>query len=91
MAALPESLQPGQRSGAWNCQVSGWRADQPVAWLRFEAASWTADAAPRFFYSRTARHERITLTAVDADGTIRSRSYAEAEDHRGYPHGDCAD
>ncbi|WP_233999811.1 GGDEF domain-containing protein [Porphyrobacter sp. TH134] len=64
---------------AWTCYAGDWRADQPVAWLRFDAAAWKNGAVPRYFYSRTARHQRITLTAVDANGTLRSRSYAEAE------------
>ena len=66
-------------SGEWQCRAGGWRADQPVAWLRFDAARWQGDERPRYFYSRTARHERITLTAVDADGALRSLSYAEAD------------
>jgi diguanylate cyclase (GGDEF)-like protein len=63
----------------WRCDGRGWRADAPVAWLRFDAALWQGEAPPRYFFSRTARHERITLTAVDADGTLRSQSHGEAE------------
>lgn len=73
------SITDMAKSGQWLCRAGNWRADQPVAWLRFDAASWDGDAAPRHFYSRTARHERITLTAVDANGAQRSRTYAEAE------------
>ena len=73
------SLTAMLSADAWQCRAGNWRADQPVAWLRFDAASWQDNGAPRHFYSRTARHERITLTAVDADGTQRSRSYTEAE------------
>ncbi len=67
-----------QRS-AWNCTASGWRSSLPVAWLRFEAASWQGKQPPRHFFTRTARHERITLTALDADGTLRSRTFREAD------------
>jgi len=62
---------------AWTCARSGWRADAPVAWLRFEAEGWRSGGAPRHFVTRTARHERVTLYALDADGSLRSRSYAE--------------
>ena len=64
---------------AWNCTDSGWRADQPAAWLRFEADSWQGAAAPRYFFTRTARHAAITLYALDADGTLRERRFAESE------------
>lgn len=64
---------------AWNCGGSGWQADAPVAWLRFEAQGWQGAAAPRHFVTRTSRHERITLYALDSDGTLRARSFAESE------------
>jgi hypothetical protein len=64
---------------AWNCSAGGWRADLPSAWLRFEAASWQGEAAPRYFFTRTARHAAITLYALDADGTLRARHFAESE------------
>jgi diguanylate cyclase (GGDEF)-like protein len=62
---------------AWNCTDGGWRAGRPTAWLRFDAESWKDGAVPRQFFTRTARHETITLYAVDADGTLRQRSFAE--------------
>mgnify|MGYP001036461917 CR=1 FL=1 len=64
---------------AWNCTGSGWRSSLPVSWLRFEAAGWQGEAVPRHFFTRTARHERITLAALDADGTLRTRAYSEAD------------
>jgi diguanylate cyclase (GGDEF)-like protein len=64
---------------SWTCSDSGWRSSLPVSWLRFEAASWQGEALPRYFFTRTARHERITLAALDTDGTIRSLSYSEAD------------
>ncbi len=65
--------------GSWNCANSDWRADQPVAWLRFDASSWAEAGAPNFFVSRTARFEAITFAAFDRDGTMRTARYAEAE------------
>jgi diguanylate cyclase (GGDEF)-like protein len=62
---------------AWNCTTGGWRAARPSAWLRFEAASWNDGPAPRYFFTRTARHETVTLYALDKDGTLRARSFAE--------------
>lgn len=64
---------------AWNCTSSGWRADLPSAWLRFEADSWQGGPPPRHFFTRTARHEAITLYALDADGTLRARRFAESD------------
>lgn len=64
---------------AWNCTGSGWRADLPSAWLRFEADSWQDGQPPRYFFTRTARHTAITLYALDADGTLRERRFAESE------------
>jgi diguanylate cyclase (GGDEF)-like protein len=64
---------------AWNCAGAGWRADEPVAWLRFEAEAWRGSPTPRHFVTRTARHERITLYALDAGGILRARSFAESE------------
>lgn len=66
---------------AWNCTDRGWRADLPTAWLRFEADSWQDSAPPRYFFTRTARHETITLYALDNDGTLRARRFAENEGH----------
>jgi diguanylate cyclase (GGDEF)-like protein len=63
----------------WNCADADWRANRPVGWLKFNATSWQGRAKPRYFFSRTARHQRITLAALDADGTLRSRSYGESE------------
>jgi diguanylate cyclase (GGDEF)-like protein len=67
------------KAGPWNCTDTAWQADYPVAWLRFNARHWLDQQAPQYFSTRTARHESITLSAVDADGTIRSRTYAEAD------------
>ncbi|WP_232305283.1 GGDEF domain-containing protein [Erythrobacter dokdonensis] len=64
---------------AWNCSGTGWKADAPVAWLRFDADAWQTGPAPRHFVTRTSRHERITLYALDAGGTLRARSFAESE------------
>jgi diguanylate cyclase (GGDEF)-like protein len=64
---------------AWNCTGTGWQANTPSAWLRFEAGSWQGGPAPRHFFTRAARHETITLYALDADGTLRTRSFSEQD------------
>jgi len=64
---------------AWNCTGTGWQANQPVAWLRFEAADWQGAKAPRHFFTRTSRHERITIYSLDSGGSLRGRSFAEAD------------
>jgi len=64
---------------AWTCDGAPTHRSPPVAWLRFEAEAWADGAPPRFFYSRTARHEAITLAVLDADGRMVSRRFAESE------------
>ncbi|MEQ5787811.1 diguanylate cyclase [Erythrobacter sp. NFXS35] len=64
---------------AWNCSGTGWQATAPVAWLRFDMDKWKGTPAPRQFFTRTSRHERITIYALDTDGTLRSRSFAETD------------
>ncbi|MGB7420006.1 MAG: diguanylate cyclase [Erythrobacter sp.] len=68
------------------CNSSEIRADQPVAWLVFDAQSWSAAERPRYFYSRITRFETITFAALDADGTLRKRGYSEF-DARAIPSG----
>jgi diguanylate cyclase (GGDEF)-like protein len=63
----------------WNCTGTGWRANLPVGWLRFDAAEWQGEALPRHFFTRTARHQAITLAALDADGSLRAIRYNEAD------------
>ena len=55
---------------AWTCTNQNWRSDYPVAWLRFDAASWQDEEAPHHFFSRTARFSTITFFAVDTNGTL---------------------
>ena len=64
---------------AWNCTDAGWRANRPVGWLRFDAAAWQGHGVPRHFFTRTARHQAITLAALDADGNLRQIRYREAD------------
>ncbi|MEM7779533.1 MAG: diguanylate cyclase [Pseudomonadota bacterium] len=72
---------------AWICPASDEptafaqdiRANLPVAWLRFEADSWAQEEPPHYFFSRIARFEAIAFIAMDADGTVRSARYLEAE------------
>ena len=63
---------------AWTCGNEGWRSDVPVAWLRFDAASWQGENTPRHFFSRIARFQSITFFAVDGDGRIRQLTQPEA-------------
>ncbi|GIX21137.1 MAG: hypothetical protein KatS3mg120_2813 [Erythrobacter sp.] len=64
---------------AWTCGGAPTHRSPPVAWLRFEAEAWADGAPPRFFYTRTARHEAITLAVLDADGRMVSRRFGESE------------
>ncbi|KPP94823.1 diguanylate cyclase (GGDEF) domain-containing protein [Erythrobacter sp. HL-111] len=73
------SIRAMARNGAWVCDDRTPRADLPVAWLRFDAESWAGEERPRHFFTRTARHQAIAFAALDADGTLRTRSFTEAE------------
>jgi diguanylate cyclase (GGDEF)-like protein len=64
---------------AWNCSGAGWKADAPVAWLRFDAASWRNAPPPRLFVTRTARHQSVTIYALDTGGSLRGLSFAESD------------
>ncbi|MFM7349133.1 MAG: diguanylate cyclase [Erythrobacter sp.] len=64
---------------AWDCHNGDWRSGAPAAWLRFEAAGWKGQERPRDFFTRIARFESITFTAFDADGTLRTARYTEAD------------
>ena len=63
----------------WNCRRTGWDNERPAAWLRFDAAGWQGRQVPTAFVSHITRFERISLSAVDARGTIRTRSYSSGE------------
>ncbi len=73
--AIERMIEPAR----WDCSRSDWRASLPAAWLRFDAAVWQGEALPRYFFTRTARHEAITLAALDADGTVRAVHYDESD------------
>jgi len=73
------SLRAMTAREAWTCNAGAPRADSPVAWLRFDAQAWDAEERPRHFFTRSARHRSITFAALDADGTLRVRSFAEEE------------
>lgn len=63
----------------WTCDNSGWRADEPAVWLRFEAGSWRGEQLPRHFFTRIARFKSITFHTIDADGTTRTVRHTEAD------------
>ena len=64
---------------AWNCTGAGWKADAPVAWLRFDATDWRGGQVPQHFFTRTARHQTITIYALDRGGVLRGQSFAESD------------
>lgn len=64
---------------AWTCNETGWQADRPVAWLRFEADAWAGGKFPRHFFTRIARFQTIEFSALDADGTLRRLAFDEAD------------
>ena len=74
MAASATSATPGS---AWVCSDTNWIANKPVAWLLFTADAWQGEKPPRYFFSRIARHQSVTFTALDADGSIRTLKWEE--------------
>lgn len=68
-----------QAREVWTCNSAGWRADQPAAWLRFEAEAWRGETLPRYFFTRIARYQSISFAALDSDGTMRTARYGEAD------------
>jgi len=68
-----------QGSSQWICEDRKWAANQPIAWLRFDAESWEGEERPRFFFSRIARFEAIDMAALDKDGSFRSVSHLESD------------
>jgi hypothetical protein len=60
-------------SARWNCRGAGWDNQRPAVWLRFDAAGWRDAERPTAFVSHITRFRRISLYAVDAGGTVRTR------------------
>lgn len=66
-------------AGRWNCRGTGWDNERPAVWLRFDAAHWQGSEAPTAFVSHITRFQRISLSAIDAGGAVRTRSYDSDE------------
>ena len=79
--SLEEMVRRARAAGrpGWTCSQSGWTAHEPVAWLLFEKASWRGEKAPRYFFSRVARHRSVTFAALDEDGSVRTLAWREAD------------
>ena len=58
---------------AWNCSQHAQFETAPVEWLRFD--SWDIEDKPRVFATTTALFSRLTIAAIDADGSLRQLSY----------------
>ena len=71
-------------ANSWTCWNADWSSTDPVVWLRFDRSAWRGaaelrDIHPRYFFTRTARHEAIDITALDDGGTMRTVHYDEAD------------
>ena len=69
-------------SPRWKCRDKDFSLLPEVTFVRFVLEDGDNRSAPRSFVSHYGRFERITLTAVDKDGTARSLDYPIAEVHR---------
>ncbi|MEO0642851.1 MAG: diguanylate cyclase [Pseudomonadota bacterium] len=76
---LGEMAAPLVKGGPWTCSQTGWTAHEPVSWLRFDREAWDGEERPRYFFTRIARHKSITFAALDADCTLRTVSFDEAD------------
>lgn len=63
----------------WRCGSGDWDNTRPAAWLRFDAATWRGEIAPRAFLSRITRFDRVAVAAIDDDGSIRTRTYTSGQ------------
>jgi diguanylate cyclase (GGDEF)-like protein len=71
-------------SQRWNCDRSGWDHTPEATYIRFTLKP--GEALPVSFVSRIGRYTRLDLTAIDADGTSRTRSFT-LDDARPIPAG----
>lgn len=76
-AARPAAAM--RERAAWVCNDEQWAAGKPATWLRFDSEAWAGKDTPRAFFTRIARFESITFTAIDADGTTRTLRHTEAD------------
>jgi diguanylate cyclase (GGDEF)-like protein len=68
----------------WQCSRSGWDHAPEATYIRFVLKP--GEALPVSFVSRIGRYTRLDLTAIDADGTSRSRGFT-LDDARPIPAG----
>lgn len=66
-------------SSGWTCKDDNWVAHEPVAWLLFKREAWDGEERPRYFFTRIARYQTISFAAMDADGTLRTLEWTEAD------------
>ena len=67
-ASLADMLKDQSR---WTCSDDSWSEDGEVAWLRFDVRQDDI-GAERLLVTRNSRFDRLSIHAVDADGTVRS-------------------
>lgn len=75
-------VQPGETYASvsampekWTCDSRGWHVESGVALVRFDLRDKPAGETPRWFVTRAAPFDRITLTALAANGESRSESW----------------
>ncbi len=66
----------------WDCQNGSFSLEPEVTFVRFVLKNDGSTPVPRSFVSHYGRFDRITLTAIDADGAARSLDYPIAAVHR---------
>lgn len=63
----------------WTCGAGAWSPTAQVAWLRFDAAAWRGEKPPERVVLPVSRFDRLTVTAIDADGAERRETHTFAD------------
>ncbi|WP_336978785.1 diguanylate cyclase [Altererythrobacter fulvus] len=61
---------------AWICNSTHWKDSQPAGWLRFDASAWQGKELPLTLVTRVTKFDRLSILAVDADGTARALNFS---------------
>ena len=71
--------EPGAVPAKWTCGARDWTPTAQVAWLRFDAAAWKGKTPPERAVLPISRFDRLTVTAIDANGNARREHHTFAD------------
>lgn len=73
------TAQEGDNPINWQCESKSWKASSDAVWLKFDRDLWAGKERPQFFFSRIARFQSISFTALDTNGAMRTAHYSEKD------------